>query len=81
VKRLQNKGKKFSGAIVDIFCFTSIKFLLQIVDTSIKIDLKHYISVHFRFTGTIVGNVDPDQAGWAESKWRYLKVFTPFPSQ
>lgn len=27
-----------------------------------------------RFTGTIVGNVDPDQAGWAESKWRYLKV-------
>ncbi|CAD6253779.1 unnamed protein product [Miscanthus lutarioriparius] len=27
-----------------------------------------------RFTGTIVGNVDPEQAGWAESKWRYLKV-------
>ncbi|CAL4984371.1 unnamed protein product [Urochloa decumbens] len=27
-----------------------------------------------RFTGTIVGNMDPDQAGWAESKWRYLKV-------
>ncbi|XP_034568379.1 auxin response factor 23 isoform X2 [Setaria viridis] len=27
-----------------------------------------------RFTGTIVGNVDPDQAGWPESKWRYLKV-------
>ncbi|KAJ1275687.1 hypothetical protein BS78_05G155000 [Paspalum vaginatum] len=27
-----------------------------------------------RFTGTIVGNVDPDQAGWAESKWRCLKV-------
>nr|CAB3491645.1 unnamed protein product [Digitaria exilis] len=27
-----------------------------------------------RFTGTIIGTVDPDQAGWAESKWRYLKV-------
>lgn len=27
-----------------------------------------------RFTGTIVGNVDPEQVGWAESKWRYLKV-------
>lgn len=27
-----------------------------------------------RFTGTIVGTVDPDQAGWTESKWRYLKV-------
>jgi hypothetical protein len=70
VKRQQSKSKfvrVFSTMDIWFICISFLKSSLEL----------YFLFSFVRFTGTIVGIGASDPAGWADSKWRSLKVFFP----